>query len=440
MQALVALHHRAPAARPPEPPLTPAGDAAGRGGSTRYAVPWVMQVRLLTWRLLLNSYRSGWSLAGGAIQAAAISAVTAGIFWQLSDDSVDDIEARSGLLYLVGAMEYYIWMIILIERYCAELTVFDREHEDRWYSPVAYFFAHFISSLPVMLIQPIIFAIPIYFCTGLRSGSQHVLVFILVNVLICQCVNGLAWLSVSCQRDFAVASLIGNMQYTFITLTSGFLVNLNEMPRYVRWVKNISYLSYTYRILMSNEFHDRTFPGCPVDDDAACSPYDGNSILDSQDIGTHDYRNVGTWCVVISIAFIYYAIAVMNLCHLSFPVSGSAGGDGGSEDDPPAPLLESLSDAENPMGGELPPTADTATARALSGDRRLSKEDVDREIFSPRVTVQVSIETLCVRTDASIASVRDDNSRASSKLILQGVYATIHPSRLTALMGSSGCG
>lgn len=80
------------------------------------------------------------------------------------------------------------------------------------------------------------------------------------------------------------------MQYTFITLTSGFLVNLNEMPLYVRWVKNLSYMSYTYRILMSNEFLDRVFSGCPSNDPSECAQYIGNDILTAQHVSVDDFR------------------------------------------------------------------------------------------------------------------------------------------------------
>lgn len=390
-----------------------------------YAVPWTVQCYLLTWRFILNSYRSRSNVLGGFVQAMAISLVTMGLFWQLSEDALDDIEARNGLLYLVSSLEYYILMIILIERYCTELKVFDREYQDHLYSPASYFVSHLASNLPVLVIQPVIFAIPIYYGTNLREGGTYILVFVLVNILLSLCVNGLAWISVSLHRDFAVASLVGNMQYTFITLTSGFLVNLHEMPPYVVWVKNISYLSYTYRILMSNEFHDRTFPGCTSTNPAACSQYDGNSILDSQDVGINDYHALDTWGAIVIIGTIYYVSSVVNLYVFKFSASGSVD-DAGEES------LESV----HLIFGE----ANTYETTINSVD------EAEKEIYSAGVVVDISISNVYVQTNFSVpvvvSTVTNEivSSHSNKKQILQSVKATIEPSRLTVLLGPSGCG
>lgn len=85
------------------------------------------------------------------------------------------------------------------------------------------------------------------------------------------------------------------MNFTFISITAGFLVNTNTMPvysiqnksklfrlylsiRYVQWVRYLSFLSYGYRIAMSNEFSNRNFP-CPYTNPENCYLYNGNDIL-----------------------------------------------------------------------------------------------------------------------------------------------------------------
>jgi hypothetical protein len=48
--------------------------------------------------------------------------VVMAIFWQL-DETQAGIESRNGLLYIVVGVEYYILMIILLERYIGEIKV-----------------------------------------------------------------------------------------------------------------------------------------------------------------------------------------------------------------------------------------------------------------------------------------------------------------------------
>ena len=86
-------------------------------------------------------------------------------------------------MYITLSAEPYILLIILVQRYSDELRVFDRELQDNMYTASAYFAAHFLSSLPQLLIQPLIFAIPIYFGASLRNDSTSIIMFIAINIL-----------------------------------------------------------------------------------------------------------------------------------------------------------------------------------------------------------------------------------------------------------------
>ena len=293
--------------------------------SQRTTPSFCLQVYLITKRFSLNNYRSSGHLWGGVVQASFLGCFIMGLFWML-EDSLADVESRSGLLYLSVSMEYYILMIILLERYCTEIKVFDRELQDNAYSPAAYFCGHFIASFPQLFIQSFIYSLPIYYGCNLRSGPDHVLIFITVNIILNFTLSALAWVSVGINRNFAVASLIANTNFTFIAMTSGFLVNLNEMPVYISWVTNISCLSYSYRILMSNEFHDRNFyESCPYSDPLQCSQYNGNEILISQGINITDYQAVEPWIVLVGICITYYFTAGLLLHFIRFPVTGVVG-------------------------------------------------------------------------------------------------------------------
>ena len=318
---------------------TSAGRSVGGGGSSSsssdsglvYTAPWLKQVFYLTMRFLRQHYRDPGNVAGGLLQAVVLGSVVMCIFWDLGD-SQSDIESRTGLLYIAVSMEYYIFMIILIERYITELKVFDRELQDDMYVPSAYLTAHIISSAPLYILQPVVYSLPIYFGCNLRPGLSHLLMFLATNVALSLVINGLAWMSVALSRNFATASLVANMSFTFITLTGGFLVNTHDIPVYVRWVQNISCTSYAWRILMTNEYSHRTFGDCTDkygDDTAYCDPYDGDSILDTQDVGVDDYEV--PWLALVAIGAVYYIFTYSCLHYLRFPVTGAVGMEGGGE-------------------------------------------------------------------------------------------------------------
>eukprot|EP00601_Ochromonadales_sp_CCMP2298_P032608 CAMPEP_0173329622 /NCGR_PEP_ID=MMETSP1144-20121109/2809_1 /TAXON_ID=483371 /ORGANISM="non described non described, Strain CCMP2298" /LENGTH=171 /DNA_ID=CAMNT_0014274235 /DNA_START=41 /DNA_END=553 /DNA_ORIENTATION=+ len=171
-------------------------------------------------------------------------------------------------------MEYYILMIILIERYGGQARVMDRELQDHLYCPSAYLASHLLSSLPLLLAQPVFYSLPIYLGANLRPGLPHLLTFLACNVLLALVVNGLAWMCVSLFRDFAAASLLANTNFTFISLT---------------------------------EYADRTMDGCESPDAADCTQFDGDNILESQDIGTY---SLVPWLALGGLCLAYHGVAL----------------------------------------------------------------------------------------------------------------------------------
>jgi len=192
---------------------------------------WFYQVYVLTMRFLKNNWRNPSDIAGGLIQAFVMGIMIMGIFWDLADDNISAIRSRYGLSYIIISAEPYILMIILVQKYCTDLKVFDREIQDRLYHPSAYLAAHLISSFPQLFIQPFLYGLPIYYGCNMRPGYDHLLIYLAANILISFIINGIAWMSVSFQRSFSVASLIANMNFTFIGII------------------NISYHILTYNII-----------------------------------------------------------------------------------------------------------------------------------------------------------------------------------------------
>jgi ABC-type multidrug transport system fused ATPase/permease subunit len=478
-----------------------AANANSNSSHSAYHAHWLTQVYYLTQRFTSNNFRDTSSAWGGVIQAFVLGFVVMGIFFQLSD-SLEDIESRNGLLYIVCSMEYYISMIILVERYCSELKVFDRELQDELYQPTAYLTAHIISSMPLLVVQPLLYGLPIYFGCDLRPGFQYVVMFLCTNIMMSFIINGLVWMCVSINRDFTLASLMANTNFTFISLTAGFLVNYNDIPVYVKWVRKLSYCSYAYRILMSNEYTDRVFNGCNSPNPADCIQYDGNYVLDSQDIATNDYTE--TWAALAALCVGYHTIGYLCLHYIRHPVTGIVGGDvtvddqEEAQDERQSVLGSSMSGnninmhmsnaaaavvtaasetlavaADVLVGGDAAGT----TTSSSSSDAKLMQQQVkldeekdkknaiqeallNGEDDYPRSQVKINIVDvhLYVRTSNPNASeevsrsattsiesprqapVAEGKGDPKSKKILSAVSATIQPGKLVALMGGSGSG
>ena len=389
---------------------------------------WFAQVYHLVCRFFNNNFRDFSSSLGLVVQAVALGLVVMGIFWQL-DDSLAGINSRRGLMYITVTIECYILTIILVEKYCSELKVFDRELQDDLYEPSAYLTAHILSSAPLFVAQSLIYSIPIYFGCALRDGGSHTIMFLALNIMLTFIVNGMVWMCVSVSRDFTVASLLANMNFTFISLTAGFLVNYNDIPVYVKWVRYLSFCSYGYRILMSNEYSDRTIPGCSSPNPADCNAFDGNNILDEQGIAVDDFEI--TWIALGLLCIGYHGVAYLLLHFVRHPVTGIVGSDITAEE-----VVDEM--------GNSATREDKQPHQAVETSEQQTEEDASHRIA---VSISVNILQLSVHTPQSSTATFSSpgqevpvTAQTNRKIILDNISASIQPGRLVALMGGSGSG
>lgn len=332
-------------------------------------------------------------------------------------------------------------MIICVERLCREMRVFDRELQDGLYSPSAYLLASVVALTPQLLVQPLFFALPIYFGSNLRLDGASIITYLALNVLLAYLINGLAWSCVALERNFSVASLIANSQFTFICLTSGFLVNSRDLPVYVEWVKNISFVHYSYRLLLSSEFSHNSYTSCgmyPASAVPVCTTLQGSDLLAAQDVAVDDYGV--PWGALFGMAVGYHLVALLLLNVIRVPPTGSVGGEGGGDE---AEELEGAGDLEGEEEGEIvekQKQKDEEVGEASTeltflkqpGDTPAPPHDRAPGASEPSgpVPVTVTVHNLSVSVVAA----------GAPKAILHQVHASFCPGRLCFVMGGSGSG
>jgi ABC-type multidrug transport system ATPase subunit/ABC-type multidrug transport system permease subunit len=398
----------------------------------QYQTSYFTQFFYLVERFLVNNFRDIGDFYGGIIQAVVIGLIVAGIFWQLGN-SQEDVESREGLMYIVISMENYMTMIIFLARYFKEIKILDRELQDSLYHPVMYLLAHTTAMVPQLILQPILYSIPIYYGCNLRQpGFNYFLMFTAVNIALCFVMNGLVWMCLSCSRVFSEVQLLTNLNFTFISLTAGFLVNSNTIPIYVDWVQNISILSYAYRILMSNEFTDRTF--CDGD---YCMI--GNDILQSDGVEQNDYPT--TWPVIFAIGLVYFLVAALGLTRLRFPPNGSVSIE----------VIATAASEENPYEADVESKEGNETHHySTTTSPSIASLGTSSSSISSRPEIEITVKNVNLYVDVTHHhnnSNIDNNNHPSEKKqmekrkkILKNVNIQLKPGRLIALMGGSGSG
>ncbi|KAL9000508.1 MAG: hypothetical protein Q9169_000801 [Polycauliona sp. 2 TL-2023] len=364
------------------------------------------QIEVLTARTFKMTYRDPMGMLGSLLEALSMAIITGWIFLNL-DGSLAGIRSRQGALYTSSALQGYLILLFETYRLTIDIELFDREYAEGVISVPSFLISRrlarvFVEDLPVSFIYSVIF----YFMVGFEARANQFFVFFAVNLLMQYIAVTLAMVCVSVSRNFAGASLVANMAYTLQSLGSGYFVQSNQIPVWMRWLKWAAYVFYGFGALAANEFvgHTSSPAGrvydCPSPggaSDAACEEFTGAYVM----------RSLGfppDWIIRPIVVLLAYIIAF----YLGAAV-----------------ILK-----YKPVGMRI------SRARQTEFDTSLGKEELAAHSRDDRRTIKVTLK------DYSL-DIQKRNwrlSRAEKKSILQPVNTAFEPGLLNVIMGPSGSG
>ncbi|KAI4086556.1 MAG: hypothetical protein LQ344_007459 [Seirophora lacunosa] len=363
------------------------------------------QIRVLTARTLKTTYRDPMGMSGSLIEALTMAIITGWIFLNL-DGSLAGIRSRQGALYTASALQGYLILIFETYRLTIDIELFDREYAEGVTNVSSFLISRrlarlLVEDLPVPLLYSVIF----YFMVGFDAQADQFLVFFAINLLLHYIAVNLAMLCVSVSRDFAGASLIGNMAYTIQSLGSGYFVQSNQIPVWVRWIKYTAYVFYGFGALAANEFVGHTsnpagtIYDCPAPggaSDPACEEYTGAYVMRS--LG---FPSNWIWRPIMALVGFVLAFYLGAGIILRYKTVG--------------------------MG--------ISRARPTEVDNSLGKEDLTAQSLDERLRVTVSLENYSLDIEK-----REWTLKKSMKSILKPFNTVFEPGVLNVIMGPSGSG
>jgi ABC-type multidrug transport system ATPase subunit len=243
-------------------------------------------------------------------------------------------------------------------------------------------------------------------------------------------------------------------------------------------VKDISYISYAWRLLLINEFGDRTLGNNCDSADSSC--VHGNEFLNS--LGFHQNEYSKFWCILLGSMAFYYFLAIFLLSTNTFPPYSSAVSSTSSteeeasietedekSDSSEIPHVSTLKEHRQVSKSTNRSTTYSAVTNvedevlyeniyetlemdelnprsppnplSRSPSTRLSivtelKETVSTPDYVPRIKEGILLELVNVSLSAGGTSL----NKVQTKPILNNINLRLEPGNLIALMGASGSG
>lgn len=204
-------------------------------------VPFIRQLLVLTSRTLLVTIRDPMGLLGVFLEAVFMGIVAGWIFYKL-DGSLAGIRSRQGALYVASALQGYLILMFETYRMSVDVELFDRERKEGVIGVAAFLLSRRMAKLIEDIPVPLVFSLIFYFMAGFRRDGAQFMIFLSIMIIQQYIAVCFSILCVALSRDFAIASLIGNLSYTWQTFGCGFFIAVDNLPVYLKWSKWTAYV------------------------------------------------------------------------------------------------------------------------------------------------------------------------------------------------------
>jgi ABC-type multidrug transport system permease subunit/ABC-type multidrug transport system ATPase subunit len=408
-----------------------------------FTLSYVQQVNLCLWRgwrrLIGDPSLSVGALIGNFIMALIISSV----FFDLKPDTASFYQ-RGALLFFACLMNAFASALEILTLYAQRPIV---EKHDRYalYHPSAEAVASMLCDMPYKVANTIVFNITLYFMSNLRREAGAFFFFLLISFFTVMTMSMMFRTIASSSRTLSQAMVPAAVIILALVIFTGFVIPIDYMLGWCRWINYLDPLAYAFESLMVNEFHgrtfecsqyvpSRTFPGyqnvgsanrvcSAIGSVAGLDVVNGDDYINSgfRYYHAHKWRNFGI-IIVFMIGFLAcYMVAAENVAAKKSKGEVLVFRRGHK----PASFKENKGDAESggtPVAGPVGKSANGNVSDGNSSDKEAGMLQKQTSVFHwNNVCYEVKV-------------------KGETRQILNNVDGWVKPGTLTALMGVSGAG
>lgn len=299
--------------------------------SVPYTVSWHMQIKELCirgWKRMRGSPEMTLTTLFGQVIMAF---VIASMFY----NTTQQIPYTTGSFYSRTAL---IFFALLFNAFSSQLEIFavfearpvvQKHHMYAFYHPTVDALASILTESPARILTSLLFNVIIYFLGGLRREPGNFFFFLLMCFFCTLFMSHLFRTVAAVTNSVPEAMVPATVVLLAMTIFTGFVIPVNRMHGWCRWINYLDPLAYAYESLMTNEFHNYHYECSSF---APLSPSDGaqgrsfvcdttgaqpgeTTVLGDDYIGAqyeyymaHQWRNIG-----IVIGFIFFLLGTYLL-------------------------------------------------------------------------------------------------------------------------------
>lgn len=127
------------------------------------------------------------------------------------------------------------------------------------YHPSAEAIASMLCDMPYKILNAFTYNLTLYFMTNLRREPGAFFYFLLLTFITTLCMSMIFRTIASASRTLSQAMVPASLLILALVIFTGFVIPIDYMLGWCRWINYVNPLAYAFESLMVNEFHDREF-------------------------------------------------------------------------------------------------------------------------------------------------------------------------------------
>ncbi|KIW11847.1 hypothetical protein PV08_09120 [Exophiala spinifera] len=226
--------------------------------SSPYTLSYGGQVSLCLWRgfkrLKDDPSITITQLFGNCVNALVVSS----LFYNLPANS-DSLRARASLIFFAVLLNAFGSALEILTLY-AQRPIVEKHTRYALYHPSAEAFASMLTDIPAKTLNAIGFNLILYFMTNLRREPGAFFFFLFLSYVLTLTMSMLFRCIASVSRSLIQALVPTAVLMIAIVVYTGFVIPVNYMHGWARWINYVNPTAYGFEALMVNEYSHRDYP------------------------------------------------------------------------------------------------------------------------------------------------------------------------------------
>ncbi|ELT89768.1 hypothetical protein CAPTEDRAFT_173115 [Capitella teleta] len=228
---------------------------------TQYATSFLRQLGVVGKRTWQNMIRNHHTMMTQLISAVILGLLIGSLYFQVDLSLTSGIQNRAGA-FLFIVMNYIFGNMSAVDMFIKDRAIFIHENISGFYRVSTYFFAKMLCDvMPQRFIPITVFSLISYWMIGLQNDFMHFFFFCLNTILTCMAGTSVALLFSATMSTHTVGTILTALVWVFMLVFNGLLVNIETVPRFLRWGKHFSIFRYSMNGFLVNELKGLEFCG-----------------------------------------------------------------------------------------------------------------------------------------------------------------------------------